>query len=82
MQYSAVGPRMSATHKRRVQSHCSEEAVPLQALQNGTVELPSGKLTYAAPTGMQKFATSLRLIRALPWRRFKKGSVLVLEVQQ
>ena len=73
---------MSATHKRRMQSHCSEEAVPLQALQNGTVELPSGKLTYAAPTGMQKFATSLRLIRALPWRRFKKGSVLVLEVQQ
>ena len=37
-------------------------------------------LVYTAPSGMQKFATSLRLIRALPWRRFKKGSVLVIEV--
>lgn len=26
--------------------------------------------------------TSLRLMRALPWRRFKKGSVLVIEVRQ
>ena len=69
-------------HNRQAQSHISDEAVLLQALQYGTGELPSGKLTYTAPTGMQKFGTSLRLIRALPWRRFKKGSVLVLEVQQ
>ena len=69
-------------HNRHAQPHLADEAVFLQALQNGTGELPSGKLTYTAPTGMQKFATSLRLIRALPWRRFKKGSVLVLEVQQ
>ena len=68
-------------HNRHVQSYCLSEAELLQASQNGTGELPSGKLTYAAPTGMQKFATSLRLIRALPWRRFKKGSVLVIEVQ-
>lgn len=52
----------------------------LQASQNGTGELPSGELVFTAPSGLQKFATSLRLIRALPWRRFKKGSVLVIEV--
>ena len=52
----------------------------LQASENGAVGLPSGDLVYKAPSGMQKFATSLRLIRALPWRRFKKGSVLVIEV--
>ena len=52
----------------------------LQASDNGAGGLPSGELVYTAPSGMQRFATSLRLIRALPWRRFKKGSVLVIEV--
>ncbi len=52
----------------------------LQASENGAGGLPNGELVYKAPSGMQKFATSLRLIRALPWRRFKKGSVLVIEV--
>ena len=71
------------TSRRHVM--CSESTltnVPswLQASENGAGGLPSGDLVYKAPSGMQKFATSLRLIRALPWRRFKKGSVLVIEV--
>ena len=56
------------------------KCVRLQSSDNGAVGLPSGELVYTAPSGMQTFATSLRLIRALPWRRFKKGSVLVIEV--
>lgn len=56
------------------------KSVWLQTSDNGAVGLPSGELVYTAPSGMQRFATSLRLIRALPWRRFKKGSVLVIEV--
>lgn len=41
--------------------------------------LPSGELVFKPRTALQRFGTSLKLIRALPWRRFKKGSVLTLE---
>lgn len=30
--------------------------------------------------GARKFLTSLSLLRALPWRKFKKGSTLVIEL--
>jgi hypothetical protein len=30
--------------------------------------------------GGRKFLTSLSLLRALPWRKFKKGSTLVIEL--
>lgn len=43
-------------------------------------ELPESELTYKEPTGMDKFLTSAKLSFALPWRRFKKGSVLVIEL--
>ncbi len=45
-------------------------------------ELPMGSLTYTPPKTMQKFLTSLKLFLAPPWRKFKKGSVLVIEVQK
>lgn len=35
---------------------------------------------YQAPTASDKFWTSLKLIFALPWRRFKKESVLTIKV--
>ena len=41
--------------------------------------LPSGELVFKPRTALQRFGTSLKLLRALPWRRFKKGSVLTLE---
>ena len=41
--------------------------------------LPSGELVFKQRTALQKFGTSLKLMRALPWRRFKKGSVLTIE---
>ncbi|KAK9824686.1 hypothetical protein WJX72_012391 [[Myrmecia] bisecta] len=47
---------------------------------NGAGPLPSGDLVYEAPSALDRFWTSLKLLRALPWRRFKKGSVLVLEL--
>ncbi len=43
--------------------------------------LPDGKLVYTPPSGMDKFWTSLKLSFALPWRRFKKGSVLVMKLE-
>lgn len=38
------------------------------------------ELEYRAPSGMDKFWTGTKLAFALPWRRFKKGSVLTIEV--
>ncbi|EIE22855.1 protease IV with duplicated peptidase family U7 domain-containing protein [Coccomyxa subellipsoidea C-169] len=51
-----------------------------QASDNGAEPLPSGDLVFTPLTGFQKFVTSTKLARALPWRRFKKGSVLVIEL--
>lgn len=39
---------------------------------------PEGECTAA---GGRSFLTSLALLRALPWRKFKKGSTLVIEVR-
>ena len=49
-------------------------AVPPAALVD-SIEMP-----YNAPTGADTFWTSLKLSFALPWRRFKKGSVLTIKV--
>ena len=43
--------------------------------------LAEGTLQYRAPTVLQRILTSWRLLRALPWRRFASGSVLVIEVR-
>ena len=43
----------------------------------------SASLTAASRSqhaGGRKFLTSLSLLRALPWRKFKKGSTLVIEL--
>ena len=45
-------------------------------------DLPMGSLTYTAPTAARKFFTSLKLFLAPPWRKFNKGSVLVIEVNK
>ena len=42
--------------------------------------LPGGKLEYVAPSGMDAFWTSFKLAFALPWRRFKNDSILVIKV--
>ena len=44
--------------------------------------LPVGKLDYVAPSGMEAFWTSFKLAFALPWRRFKNDSVLVIKARQ
>ena len=44
-------------------------------------ELPQEAALFTAPKTMQKFWTSCRLFLAPPWRKFKKGSVLVIEVR-
>ena len=43
--------------------------------------LPSGDLAYEPRNAGQRAATSFRLLFALPWRRFRKGSVLQLDVR-
>jgi hypothetical protein len=50
-------------------------AAPPAALVD-SIEVP-----YQAPTGADKFWTSVKLAFALPWRRFKKGSVLTIKVR-
>ena len=42
--------------------------------------LPLGELVYQPLSTSERFWTSFRLIFALPWRRFKKGSFLSFEV--
>jgi hypothetical protein len=44
-------------------------------------DLPMGSLTYTPPKTMRKFLTSLKLFLSPFWRKFKKGSVLVIEVR-
>jgi hypothetical protein len=41
---------------------------------------PPAVLQYTEPSASQRFWTSVRLAFALPWRRFKKGSVLTFKV--
>ena len=36
--------------------------------------------SYSEPSGQDKFWTGFKLAFALPWRRFKKGSVLTIKV--
>lgn len=48
---------------------------------NSNSTLPTGALVYKAPSGGRKLLTSLALMRAFPWRKFKKGSMLVIEVR-
>lgn len=43
---------------------------------DGAAEPAVPELPYVAPTDSQKFWTGFKLAFALPWRRFKKGSVL------
>ncbi|BDA50409.1 Protease 4 [Coccomyxa sp. Obi] len=87
----SAGVRRSHQHRRTDHLRCRAEAEtavaeektetpPAEVSKIGAEELPSGALAFTPPTGLQKFMTSLRLIRALPWRRFKKGSVLVIEL--
>ncbi len=52
-----------------------------QAAKEASPPLPSGDLAFEARNAGQRAATSFRLIFALPWRRFRKGSVLQLDVR-
>lgn len=58
----------------------SAEASSSAPPNSNTKDLPSGDMVYEAPGGFRKFLTSLALTRALPWRKFKKGSMLVIEI--
>ncbi len=43
--------------------------------------LPEGELKFVEPSGGDKFWTRCKLIFALPWRRFKKDSVLTMKLE-
>lgn len=58
--------------------HSTDTVVTL--LGQESPAFPSGNMVYSPPSGPKRLATSLALLRALPWRRFKKDSVLVLEL--
>lgn len=47
---------------------------------NSAQELPTGELVYQAPSSTRRLLTSIKLFLSRPWRKFKKGSVLVIEV--
>lgn len=63
----------------------SEAAAGVQAngAPSATVtveELPEQELVWVEPSGGDKTWTSWKLLWALPWRRFKSGSVLTLKL--
>lgn len=51
-----------------------------EVLQDESREETLGEMRYKEPTSNEKFFTSLRLIFALPWRRFKNGSALTMKL--
>ncbi len=80
----AEEPPAAATNGAAEAQH-SDAAASSQA--NGvssatvTVEaLPEQELVWAEPSGGDKAWTSWKLLWALPWRRFKSGSVLTLKL--
>ena len=42
-------------------------------------ELTGRSLNFKPPSAVQKFWTTWKLLRARPWRRFQKGSVLIMK---
>jgi hypothetical protein len=57
---------------------------PLLATHHVCAQVLSGgqELPFTEASGSEKFWTSFKLAFALPWRRFKKDSVLTLTVRQ
>ena len=58
----------------------TKTSLPHETKADDRALVQRGDPQYRPLSGLQRFFTRLRLIRALPWRRFPKGSVLVLEV--
>jgi len=58
----------------------TSQAVALAEGVKAVETWPEGKLEYVAPSGTDAFWTSFKLAFALPWRRFKNESVLVIKV--
>ncbi len=78
-------PKVQAVQTEQKPVATSEASAHDQEALKGA-ELPNhalaeGVLQYRAPTVLQRILTSGRLLRALPWRRFASGSVLVIEVR-
>ena len=74
----AVQTEQEAVANSETSAH-DQEALKGAELPNHA--LAGGDLQYRAPTVLQRILTSWRLLRALPWRRFASGSVLVIEVR-
>lgn len=78
--------RLTARDSSRGGSGGSTSTDSVTAPQAGTEQhaaaspLPEIELEYVEPSGGQKAWTSFKLAFALPWRRFKKDSVLVLKL--
>ena len=75
----AVQTEQKAVAKSEASAH-DQDALKGAELPNHA--LAEGDLQYRAPTVLQRIVTSWRLLRALPWRRFASGSVLVIEVRR
>ena len=79
----SLGPGLRQRRSVSIRLH----AVPDSRSANGgkakaakSLSRSAGDLKWDPPSGGRRFLTSLALLRALPWRKFKKGSVLVIEV--
>ncbi|KAK9846465.1 hypothetical protein WJX81_004557 [Elliptochloris bilobata] len=70
----SIVPLCSATSENVAVVEPTDKAIKAAAA------FPSGELVYEPPSGPKRLATSLALLRALPWRRLKKDSVLVIEL--
>lgn len=73
-------------HAPTLRGHCITMIVRSNTTDTNTSEpslekpFPEGLLMYSKPSGGDRFWTWLKLMFALPWRRFKKDSVLVFKL--
>ena len=72
-QAAAPGAAEAQQHESAAATNGAAAAVTVEAL-------PEQELEWVEPSGGQRAWTSWKLLWALPWRRFKSGSVLTLKL--
>jgi len=56
------------------------ESTPAEASRSAPAAADDSRLVFKPPTGAERVWTTWNLLRARPWRRFAKGSVLFLKI--
>ena len=80
-EFCYFSPTISALYVQRVAVNADDSAAMTESAAMKADPLPEGLLEFKALEGMDLFWTRCKLAFALPWRRFKKDSVLVFKLE-